>query len=68
MTRGEILSLYRQILRSSKTLRYTDRDYYVRRIRLEFDTRKELKDQAEIGFQIQVYFRNIYTYIYIYNV
>ena len=54
MTRGEVLSLYRRILRSAKNFRYTDRDYYLRRIRLEFDNRKELKDHTEVGFQIQV--------------
>ena len=55
MPHGEILSLYRRILRSAKNFRYTDRDYYIRRIRLEFEMRKELKDQTEIGFQIQVF-------------
>ena len=42
--RREVLALYRSLLRYRKTLRLTDKDYYSRRIRQEFEQRREEQD------------------------
>lgn len=50
----EVLQLYRAILRQGRTLRYTDGDYFRRKVRQEFRRWKGTKDPAEIQFQIEV--------------
>lgn len=50
----EVLQLYRAILRQGRTLRYTDGDYFRRKVRQEFRRWKGTKNPAEIQFQIEV--------------
>lgn len=38
ITKIEILCLYRNIIRHSKRLRFTDKDYFLTRVRQEFTT------------------------------
>jgi len=52
--RREVLQLYRAILRQGRTLRYTDGDYFRRKVKQEFRRWKGTKDPAEIQFQIEV--------------
>jgi hypothetical protein len=42
--RSMVLSLYKQLLRRSRSLQYTDRDYFARRMHQEFMKRKDVKD------------------------
>ena len=50
----EALRLYRAILRETRSLKYTDRDFLRREIRREFDKWKNERNRAEIDFQIEV--------------
>jgi len=49
----EVLSLYRQLLRYKSGLQYTDKDYFYRRIRFEFEKNKNLLNVADVEFQIE---------------
>lgn len=50
----EVLRLYRDLLQYSKTLKYTDVDFYLTRIKQEFAKGKVLEDENEIMRQIAV--------------
>ena len=61
MTRSQqVLSLYRQLLRKGKQLKFTDKDYYFKRMRVEFEKNRALSDKSEIEHNIQVN-DNVYT-------
>ncbi|CAF3029303.1 unnamed protein product [Rotaria socialis] len=49
----EILRLYRDLLRYSQTLKYTDVDFYLNRIKQEFAKGKLLQNEHEIVRQIE---------------
>lgn len=42
--RTMVLSLYKQLLRRSRSLKYTDQDFFARRMHQEFTKRKDVKD------------------------
>lgn len=42
--RSLVLSLYKQLLRKSRSLQYTDKDFFARRMHQEFMKRKDVKD------------------------
>jgi hypothetical protein len=42
------LSLYRSLLRYSRQLQFTDRSYFLRRVRTEFDANRNIADAAKI--------------------
>ena len=46
-TASEVLGLYRQLLRYGRSLQFTDKDYFQRRIRYEFE-RFRLTDNARV--------------------
>ena len=48
------LRLYREILRKGKQLRLTDKEYFRRTVRKDFEKHKYLEDKKEIEFQIKV--------------
>ena len=50
----EVLRLYRDLLRYSQTLKYTDVDFYLTRIKNEFAKGKVLEDETDIVRQIAV--------------
>ena len=52
--RMEVLRIYRTILRQCRSLRYTDKEFFRREIRKEFDKWKHEKDSEEIEFQVKV--------------
>lgn len=54
VTKQNILQLYKKLLRYSNSLRYTDKDYYLARVRGEFWKNREITDPEEINFQFQV--------------
>ncbi|XP_029640348.1 MIEF1 upstream open reading frame protein isoform X2 [Octopus sinensis] len=43
-----IFSLYRQMIRKARTLSYTDKNFYLHRIRKEFDKNKSITDPHEL--------------------
>lgn len=51
-TRREVISLYKSLLRYKSGLQYTDKDYFYRRIRYEFEKNKYLASESDIQFQI----------------
>lgn len=50
----EVLRLYRDLIRYSQRLKYTDVDFYLNRIKQEFAKGKTLEDEGEIVRQIAV--------------
>lgn len=54
VSRQEILRLYKELISYSKTLKYTDKDYYLRRVKKEFTENKSLEDTKEIFHQYSV--------------
>ena len=66
-SRGEVLRLYRAILRRGDSLKYTDRDFFRRTIRLEFrkcsrDTELEVMIARNIEVNVHL---NLVHYLYI---
>ena len=49
-----VLRLYRDLIRYSERLKYTDVDFYLNRIKQEFAKGKTLEDEGEIIRQIAV--------------
>lgn len=49
-SRQQVLQLYRALLQYGKTLEYTDQDYFMRRIRKEFQKNKTLVSSEEKQF------------------
>lgn len=54
ISRADTLRLFKQLLRYSQTLTYTDRHFYLSRVRHEFDKNKCLTDPKDIEFFYQV--------------
>lgn len=54
MLRSEILGLYKNLLRYSQRLRFTDKKYFVHRVRKGFLENRELTNQEEIEFYYKV--------------
>ena len=50
----QALSLYRLLLRKGKQLRFTDKEFYFKRIRAEFEKNKHVTDKSEIEHNIKV--------------
>jgi hypothetical protein len=50
----EVLRLYRDLIKYSQTLKYTDVDFYLTRIKQEFSKGKTLENEDEIVRQIAV--------------
>lgn len=53
-TSREVLQLYRKLLRYGKELKFTDQNYFRRRVRKEFKLNIELQSEADIRFNIKV--------------
>lgn len=54
VTRSQILKLYKDINRYTKELKYTDKEYFLKRVRNQFKKNKVLDDDKEILFNYQV--------------
>ena len=54
MTKSRVLILYKQLLRKADTLKYTDKDYYLKRIRQEFESNRFLSEPSAIDASVQV--------------
>jgi len=50
---GQATHLYKQLLRYGQTLKLTDRNYFYRRIRFEFEKNSILQEQQELVFQLE---------------
>lgn len=53
-SRGRALSLYKQLLRYSEELQFTDKDYYRREIRNQFEKYRHITEEEQIQLQFQV--------------
>lgn len=53
-TSQQVLRLYKSLLKYSDQLQFTDKVYYLNRIRDEFKTNKTLKKPEEIEFSFKV--------------
>ncbi|GAU94846.1 hypothetical protein RvY_06554 [Ramazzottius varieornatus] len=53
-SRVQALKLYKNLLRYSQRLQYTDKDYFVERIRTEFEQNRDVQDQAELDRCLKV--------------
>jgi len=60
-----VLSLYKKLMRYSNSLKYTDKDFYARRIRTEFNKYRNSRDSNEINFQYQVTLHSKYNLIWV---
>lgn len=49
-----VINLYRNLLKEGKVLRYTDRGYYRREVRKEFERQRDEVDVAKIKDQYEV--------------
>jgi len=54
MSRQTVLKLYKNILRYGETLRFTDKKYFIHRIRTAFKDNKNLTNEETIDFQLKV--------------
>ena len=54
MRQLEVLRLYRDLLKYSQTLKYTDVEFYLKRIKEEFSKGKTLENEEDIVRQIAV--------------
>lgn len=52
--RIQILNLYKQLLRYSNKLTYTNKDYYLRRVKDKFRANQNLTDSNDIEFYYMV--------------
>ena len=53
MMNPRALSLYRQLLRYGRNLRFTDKDYFATRIRDEFEKCRHLNNEADIDYALR---------------
>lgn len=53
-TSRQVLQLYRKLMQYSKELKFTDQNYFRRRIRKEFRQNKDLVSATDIDFHIKV--------------
>lgn len=53
-TNQQVLRLYKNLLKYSDQLQFTDKSYYVNRIKDEFRTNKSLTKSEEIEFNFKV--------------
>ncbi|XP_066247894.1 mitochondrial ribosome and complex I assembly factor AltMIEF1 [Euwallacea similis] len=49
----EILKLYKNLLRYSEQLQFTDQSYFTRRIKKEFKDNKNITDESDISFKFE---------------
>ncbi|KAL4222132.1 hypothetical protein ACF0H5_018172 [Mactra antiquata] len=50
---SHVLSLYRLMLRKGRSLQLTDKNFYFRRVRDEFEKNRYLTSKEEIQFAVQ---------------
>ena len=53
----QALRLYREILRKSRQLKFTNKEYFRKTVRKDFEKSRDLEDPKEIKFQTKVYSR-----------
>ncbi|KAK3609311.1 hypothetical protein CHS0354_026231 [Potamilus streckersoni] len=51
--RQQVLTLYRQLLRKRRQLQYTDKSFFLQRVRAEFEKNKHLTAESEIDHCMQ---------------
>lgn len=56
VVRQNVISLYKEFLKYSKTLKYTDKDFFIYRVKKEFSEKRNLTSAEEINFHLKVGF------------
>lgn len=51
--RIQVLALYKTLIRKGRSLQLTDKDYYLRRIRKEFNKNRHIESNEDIQRQIE---------------
>ena len=54
VSRQSVLQLYTALLRKGRTLQLTNKDFYARRMRLEFERNRSVTDEQELEHLLQV--------------
>lgn len=54
LSKEAVLSLYRSILRRGNNLQYTDKSYYMKRVRAEFEANRHLTNAETKDFYFNV--------------
>ena len=62
--KSHVISLYKQMLTKGRQLQFTDKHFYYRRIRDEFEKNRYLTKEADISFAIQVYLKLLKIFNY----
>lgn len=66
MSKREVLSLYKRLLRYGETLKFTDKKYYNFRVKGAFNKNRALENPKDITFHIEVNKRDLFIYLLIY--
>ncbi|GIY19282.1 uncharacterized protein CEXT_15741 [Caerostris extrusa] len=53
MTRSNAIKLYRDLFKYSKTLKYTDKNYFLSEVKKQFNKNKSLTNSEEINYQFK---------------
>ena len=53
MSANNVKAIYKSLLRYGNTLKYSNKDYFYRRVRFEFEKNSLLEIPEEINFQIR---------------
>ncbi|GBM14204.1 hypothetical protein AVEN_61016-1 [Araneus ventricosus] len=51
--RSNVIRLYKDLLKYSKTLKYTDKSYYLNQVKKEFTENKNLTSSEEISYHFR---------------
>ena len=54
MSRQKVLCLYKQLIRTANSLKYSDKDYFLKRIRQEFENNRYLSNPVEVQACVKV--------------
>ncbi|XP_040358832.1 MIEF1 upstream open reading frame protein isoform X2 [Ixodes scapularis] len=54
LSKAAVLNLYRSLVRYARDLELSDKPYYLRRLRTEFEKHRDLADDKERQFYFQV--------------
>lgn len=54
VSRSSVIRLYKDLLRYTKQIQYSDKEYYINRVKSEFRSRKNLSEPKDIEYYYMV--------------
>lgn len=54
VSKTSVIRLYKDLLRYTKQIQYSDKDYYINRVKSEFRSRKNLSEPNDIEYYYKV--------------